>query len=79
MIKVVMMTTTKMMVLMSRVKVWYFTLLLPEAKTKTNRKLTKVKSPHSKSLIMMMVTTALVNIPKIILMVMMSSYSRKAS
>ena len=78
MIKVVMMTTTKMMVLMSRVKVWYFTLLLPEAKTKTNRKLTKVKSPHSKSLIMMMVTTALVNIPKIILMVMMSSYSRKA-
>ena len=79
MIKVVMMTTTKMMVLMSRVKVWYFTLLLPEAKTKTNRKLTKVKSPHSKSLIMMMVTTALVNIPKMILMVMMSSYSRKAS
>ena len=79
MIKVVMMTTTKMMVLMSRVKVWYLTLLLPEAKTKTNRKLTKVKSPHSKSLIMMMVTTALVNIPKIILMVMMSSYSRKAS
>ena len=79
MITVVMMTTTKMMVLMSRVKVWYFTLLLPEAKTKTNRKLTKVKSPHSKSLIMMMVTTALVNIPKMILMVMMSSYSRKAS
>ena len=74
-----MMTTTKMMVLMSRVKVWYFTLLLPEAKTKTNRKLTKVKSPHSKSLIMMMVTTALVNIPRMILMVMMSSYSRKAS
>ena len=79
MITVVMMTTTKMMVLMSRVKVWYFTLLLPEAKTKTNRKLTKVKSPHSKSLIMMMVTTALVNIPSMILMVMMSSYSRKAS
>ena len=40
-------------------------LLSPETKTKTNRKLTKIKSPHSKSLIIMMVNT-----PRMILMVM---------
>ena len=49
-------------------------LLSPEAKTKTNRKLTKVKSPHRKSLIMMMVTTALVDIPMMILMVMIDDW-----